>query len=124
MEHFISADNTFLKFTVMWKNEKCADVIIDKDRNVSVKKYKDDKDVTKMPFGGSNTDIHRIADFFESRWYERARPDFDYLLTVIDSIDNIYEIVKKTHGVMFEDYIWVKFEGEDDLKWEDVRIRS
>jgi len=111
-----------MKFSVMWKNELCADVEIDEKRNVHVTKYKDDKDVSKMPFGGPKTDIFRIADFLESRWYERGRSDFNELLEIVGCEDDLYDIVKKTHGVMFEDFLWIKFEGEE-LTWEDVKIR-
>jgi hypothetical protein len=33
---------------------------------------------------------------------------------------NPWEIVKITHGVMLEDFVWIRFDGED-LKWNDVK---
>lgn len=35
---------------------------------------------------------------------------------------NPYEIVRLTHGVMWEDNMWLKFPGED-VSWKDVRVR-
>ena len=33
-----------------------------------------------------------------------------------------YEICKITHGVLFDDFHWMKFDGEY-IKWKDVGIR-
>ncbi len=33
---------------------------------------------------------------------------------------DVYEIVKKTHGLMHQDKIWFLFDGED-LTWETVK---
>lgn len=35
---------------------------------------------------------------------------------------NIYDILRKTHGVDIDDFIWFKFDGED-ISWDDVRVR-
>lgn len=35
---------------------------------------------------------------------------------------NVYDILKSTHGVDIDDFIWFKFDGED-LTWDDVRVR-
>lgn len=36
---------------------------------------------------------------------------------------NPYEIVKITHGVMWEDFIWFKFPNEN-ITCEDIKIRG
>ena len=36
---------------------------------------------------------------------------------------NPYEIVKKTHGTMWEDFMWLKF-PEETITWKDVCLRG
>lgn len=36
---------------------------------------------------------------------------------------NVYEILKKTHGVDVDDFSWIRFSGED-IAWDDVKVRE
>lgn len=37
---------------------------------------------------------------------------------------NVYDILRVTHGVDIDDFIWLKFdEDKSDLCWDDVRVR-
>ena len=36
--------------------------------------------------------------------------------------NNPYEWCRKTHGVMYNDFWWIKFPGET-IKWDDVKVR-
>lgn len=36
---------------------------------------------------------------------------------------NVYEILKKTHGVDVDDFSWIRFSGED-IVWDDVKVRE
>ena len=114
-------------FSVLWKNELVADVSISEDETGFktlnyIRRYTED--VGKQPFGGIRLDLARVYEFLEGRWFERARPDVQEQLEYLGLSEyNPWEIVKKTHGVMFEDFIWVRFEGEA-LTWEDVKIRD
>lgn len=110
-------------FTVMWKDEKIADVIIKNNRrDVTINRYSNDPG--KQPFGGNKLDLERVYDFLKERWFEMERPDVSEMLEDLNLDEyNPWKIVKKTHGVMFEDFLWIKFEGED-LLWKDVKIRD
>lgn len=114
-------------FSVLWKNEVVADVSITEEPDGFktlnfIRRYTDD--VGKQPFGGTRLDLPRVYEFLENRWFERGRPDVPWQLEGLGLTEyNPWEIVKKTHGVMFEDFIWVRFEGEK-LVWEDVKIRD
>lgn len=112
-----------MHFYVMWKDEKTAEVEISEDRkDVRITKYSDD--ISKMPFGGDKLDLERVYNFIEGRYFERGRPDIMERLEDIGLTEyNPWEIIKKTHGVMWEDYLWVKFDGEE-LTWEDVKARD
>lgn len=115
------------QFSVLWKDEIVADVSVaeseDGFKSLNyIRRYTDD--VGKQPFGGTRLDLERVYEFLESRWFERGRPDVPQQLQYLGLSEyNPWEIVKKTHGVMFEDFIWVRFEGEN-LIWRDVKIRG
>lgn len=114
-------------FSVLWKNEVTAEVSIKEDENGFktlnyIKRYTDD--IAKQPFGGTRINLARVYEFLEGRWFERDRPDVPEQLAYLGLTEyDPWEIVKKTHGVMFEDFIWVRFEGEK-LTWDDVKIRD
>lgn len=114
-------------FSVLWKNEVVAEVSVAEEPDGFktlnyIRRYTDD--VGKQPFGGSRLDLKRVYEFLENRWFERGRPDVLWQLEGLGLSEyNPWEIVKKTHGVMFEDFIWIRFEGEE-LTWEDVKIRN
>ncbi|MCD7717478.1 MAG: hypothetical protein LUI39_13725 [Lachnospiraceae bacterium] len=111
----------YYAFTVMNKDRKTADVEI-RNNEVSVKKYTTRMD--EQPFYSGPADMERIYGFLEGRCMNRNRNCLgEYLDWLgLDEYDP-YEIVKKTHGVMWEDFLWLKFPGED-ISWKDVRIRG
>jgi hypothetical protein len=47
----------------------------------------------------------------------------EYLETLGLTAYDPWKIVEITHGVMWEDFLWIKFPGET-LSWEDVKIRD
>ncbi len=114
-------------FSVLWKNEVVADVSIAEAKDGLktlrfIKRYSED--VGKQPFGGKRLNLERVYEFLENRWFESGRPDLAQQLEYLGLSEyNPWEIVKRTHGVMFEDFIWIRFEGET-LVWEDVKIRD
>ncbi|MCD8014525.1 MAG: hypothetical protein LUG99_15385 [Lachnospiraceae bacterium] len=108
-------------FTVMNKNKKIADVSI-VNNEVNVKKYSMQAD--EQPFYGGPMDLERIYRFLESRCMDRNRDCLEEYLNWLGLDEyNPYDIVKKTHGVMWEDFFWLKFPGET-ITWKDVRIRG
>lgn len=108
------------KFDVMWKNDVISSVSITNNRKtVEIKTF--DDCVGKQPFCNGNHTLQRVYDFLEYRCFEKARPDCDEILEYYGLTEyNPWEIVKKTHGRLWEDYLWIRFEGEN-LTWDDVR---
>lgn len=93
--------------------------VSDDHKIVEIKKYSDV--VYKMLFGGNNDTIERVYNFILERWIPEERPDvMDRLHDLGLTEYNPWEIIKKTHGVMRDDYLWIKFEGEN-LTWEEAR---
>ena len=109
-------------FSVYDKDDLLADVHMDTDRNESsIKRYVLD---ARQPFMAPREDIPYIYDFLESRCFENSRPDLPKILAAHGMTENNpYEWCRKGHGVMYNDYLWLKFPGES-LTWKDVKVRD
>ena len=95
------------------------------DETVSIKNYTDD--LIDRAFGDRvKITLKDFEEFLEDRCFSKTRFNKKELLDSLD-LGNIgydpLEIVKKTHGLMLEDYCWIKFKGES-LTWEDIKIRD
>lgn len=111
------------QFSTYWKDEKTADVIIAADRKSLIyKKYTED--ILKVPFAFDNPTIEQMYDFIESRCMPKERTQLQDYLEELDLEEyNPWDIVKRTHGVMWEDFLWFKFPGED-ISWDEVKVRD
>lgn len=109
-------------FTVMHEDTEVAKVSISDDRKeVAVQKLVPDSII--QPLGGSNHSLERIYGFLKSRCYEDGRVDLKEILKQAGmTSNNPWEWNRITHGVMWDDKIWIRFE-EENLSWEDVRWR-
>lgn len=109
-------------FTVMHQNKPVARVQISDDhRAVRIDKLVPDSII--QPFGGNDLSIHRVYHFLKSRCYEDGRDDLPEILRQAGLQDNNpWEWNRITHGVTWEDDLWIRFEGEE-IGWEDVRWR-
>lgn len=111
-----------LSFTVLFQDEEVAKVILSSDKK-KVEIIKLIPDGIKQPFGGARQDLARVYDFLKSRCYENDRADLETILATAGmSSNNPWQWVKKTHGVTYEDFFWIRFENES-LTWNEVRIR-
>lgn len=106
------------KFETYWKEELCTIVELDEVGNC-VHIERPVTTIPKQQLNGKQT-RESIYDFIVSRCFEEARPDKYELLNRLGLTEyNPWEIVKVTHGRLWDDYLWIKFEGED-LTWKDV----
>ena len=110
-------------FSTFWKDKHTSDVIISADRKeVFYKKYP--HELTEVPFEFDNPAVDQMYDFICSRCVPAGRTLINEYLEYLGLKEyNPYEIVKKTHGVMFEDFMWLKFPGET-ICWDEVKIRD
>lgn len=109
-------------FTVMCEDVPVANVWVSDDhKKVRIEKLIEDS--LMQPFGGTDVSLVRVYGFLKSRCYEDGRADLKEILAQahLESNDP-WKWNKITHGVMWEDQIWMRFEGET-LCWEDVRWR-
>jgi hypothetical protein len=95
-----------------------------------VENYGGSKNISLMPISFDNlnytvpfTDVEK---FLETRCVPRTRVDIANLLRKKYKLReyNALAIVKQTHGVSMNDYIWIKFEGEDSsVTFESTKVR-
>lgn len=109
-------------FTVMCENIPVANVRVSDDhKEVGIEKLVGD--CIMQPFGGTDLSLRRVYNFLKSRCYEDGRADLDEILAQAHlDFNDPWKWNQITHGVMWDDKIWIRYEGEN-LSWEDVRWR-
>ncbi|MCD8218547.1 MAG: hypothetical protein LUD01_11045 [Clostridiales bacterium] len=107
-------------FEVFWKDEITARVHVQGSR-VKVSKFSDHP--LKQLFASTSMTRHQLNHIFESRCWDKYRADIQDILKGLGLSEyNPREIVKKTHGVSYNDFIWFRFPGEQ-LTAKDVLVR-
>lgn len=108
-------------FEVYWKDEITAVVRV-RGARVEIAKYCEHP--VKQIFAAKRITRHQLNRILELRCIERGRPDIQQILNHLGLQEyNPYEIVRKTHGVSYNDYIWFRFPGEN-LTAKDVLVRT
>lgn len=69
-------------------------------------------------------DLVGIIDWFESRCFPRTRANCDELLRQLGLTQYVpLAIVRRTHGVMWDDDVWIRFSDEQNIEYKDVKVR-
>lgn len=107
-------------FEVYWKDEITARVYVN-GKNVAVSRFTDNPG--KQLFAQKKMTRYQLGKILELRCWEKERPDIGEILKTLGLDEyNPYEIVRKTHGVSYNDFIWFRFPGEN-LTSKDVLVR-
>lgn len=107
-------------FEVFWKDEIVASVRV-KGASVEVSRFSNHPG--KQLFYSTRMTRFQLNQIFEMRCIEKERPDISLILRHLGLNEyNPLEIVRKTHGVSYNDYIWFRFPGER-LCSKDVLVR-
>lgn len=107
-------------FEVYWKDEITARVYV-KKKDVIISRYTENPG--KQLFAEKKMTRYQLGKIFEMRCWEKARPDIMEILENLGLSEyNPYEIVKRTHGVSYNDFIWFRFSGEK-ITSKDVLVR-
>lgn len=116
--------NLNLAFSIMWKNEVSSDVYLSNDKKyVHVRKYTSTPG--KQPFMGGDINTSRIYDFLKSRCYEDNYAGLKEVLKTANLNDNNpWKWCKHSHGVTWDDFLWIKYPEETNLTWNDVKCRG
>ena len=112
-----------LKFDIMVKKELCVKVEIDRiNKKLILETYTDEK--VNNPFRMPEPKIINAMEFIESRCFPRERGNCDELLKRLglDEYDPV-AITRITRGLMMDDYMWIRYEG-DDVTYEEIKIRD
>lgn len=109
------------------KYDRIAEIDFDPKKE-TVSRYKTYSDnIIFLPFGVCKTpDYRRLCEYFKSRCWDPSRPDIDRLLNKLglDFFEPL-AIVKKTHGLMFKDFLWMKFDSDpEDLTYDKIKVRT
>ena len=108
-------------FEVFYKNDISARVAV-KNNRVHVNRYIIHP--VRQLFPGDNISRNTLNEIFRLRCFDENRPDaMDKLRYLGLNEYNPREIVRRTHGVSYNDYLWFRFEGEN-LCAEDVLVRD
>lgn len=112
-----------LAFTIMWKNEISTDVYLSKDRkHVHIEKYT--VVPGRQPFMGGKIDTPRIYEFLKSRCYEDGYVGLTEILRAANlTYNDPWKWCEYSNGVTWDDYLWIKYPKNKNLRWEDVRCR-
>lgn len=112
-----------VKFKTYWKDELCSYIEYNKSTNyIKYEAYVDNP--MHLPFGVlKNPTLTHLDRFFQSRCFPEARTRKKQMLRCI-CVDH-YDpelIVRKTHGLQAEDFMWLEFDGEH-LSYDDIKVR-
>ena len=110
-----------MRFQVLWRDKITAEVEI-KENKAHIKKY--DNNPIRCLFPYEETDSYHVAEILEGRCWPRNRDNIDDLLKAcgLKSYD-VMGIIKVTHGRMYNDQVWIRFEGEE-LSYNDFSLRK
>lgn len=104
-----------MKFDYLYMDDVCSTVTVEGDK-ITVVNYTDD--ILLTAFGNNkNVTLDDLDEFFEYRCFPRSRAKQVLKNENIPYVP--YLIIQRTHGTMFDDCFWIRFEGED-LCWDDV----
>lgn len=109
-----------ISFTIMWKDKECTKVSI---LGAQVKIKIIDQNPLHNLVANMPVDLMHLMQRLETRCFPRNRVNAKEILSKM-GLENydILGIIKFTHGVKTDDFVWIKFDGED-LTFKDVRIR-
>ena len=118
MDNIRKFDNHHLQ--LFDKENLVADIYIE-NGVFKIEKY--DKRIGHQLFLADNIDFNIFKDIISTRVFSDKRPDLKELLEQLGLKEyDLYDIIRKTHGLMFFDYLWFKFDDEN-INYNDIKIR-
>lgn len=108
-----------LQFSTYWKNDLVAKVEV-QGTEVDVTRFV--LHPVKQIFYADRLNIFQLSQIFEDRCWEKGRADINEILRKLGlKYYDPLEIVKKTHGVSYNDFLWFQFMGEN-FRYEDIKM--
>ena len=104
-----------------WKDEPVSEIYV-RGNEVTIKRFT--LHPVKQIFSRDKMDIFGLSEVFRRRCWDENRDGIEDILKKLGlSHYDPLEIVRKTHGVSYNDFIWFQFDGEL-LFWKDVAPRN
>ena len=79
-----------------------------------------------LPFGVNKTaTVDDLEEFYEDRCFPKERANCKELLRDLGL--DCYEpelICRKTHGLQFDDFLWLQFSDEPKVEWHSIKLRD
>ena len=110
-----------ITITVMWKDQVAA--IADYDGMRATIQLIDPVNSHHL-FPAKELDAFLFLRILEQRCPSRNRPDIDQFLKRCGLTHyDVLEILRRTHGLKNDDYVWIKI-GDEAVRYEDIQIRA
>ena len=120
VEKLIRPELEEIHFEVLWGDELASRVSA-KGKRVHVSRYLFHP--VKQLFYAEQISRNQLNEVLRLRCFDENRPDKENILSALGlSAYRPLDIVRKTHGVSYNDYIWFRFPGEK-LTAKDVLVR-
>lgn len=109
-----------LEILCFWRDELVSFVTANGNR-VKIQRFTNHP--VKQIFRDVEMDVFKLSTILETRCWQRDCCNIDNYLKKLDiPYYDPLAIVKKTHGVSYNDFLWFRFNGEN-LTWRDVAPR-
>ena len=115
--------NTDYVVEVYLKEDLISKIFVN-NHNVTFENYI--KNPLWLPFGIKKTvTLNDLEEFYEERCFPRERVNCKELLRDLGL--DCYEpelICRKTHGVQFDDFLWLQFSDEKKVTYQEIKLRN
>lgn len=110
-------------FKVYLQEQLLSEVFV-KGTEVNFKNYSDN--YLFLPFGVREEVTYQdLLDFYENRCFPRERANCKTVLKTLGL--DYYDpelICRKTHGLQFDDFVWIQFSDEPQVEYKDIKLRD
>lgn len=108
------------EFDVLWRDILAHTIRIE-GSEVTITHHTKDK--AAIQFWFDEVTLEEVLTFLRDRCFPETRDGKERILEALGLESyNIWDILEIKHGVMYDDFVWIRFKGEE-LCWDDVRIR-
>ena len=94
------------------------------DTSVTFKNFSDDW--LFLPFGVRKLATYQdLLNFYEDRCFPKERANCKTVLKTLGlDVYDVEQICRKTHGLQFDDFLWLQFSDEEQVTWNEIKIRD
>lgn len=79
-----------------------------------------------LPFGVRTSATYEdLLEFYEDRCFPKERANCKTVLKTLGlDVYDVEQICRKTHGLQFDDFIWLQFSDESQVEYKDIKLRD